>query len=147
MAAHAHLKTEFTEDKKAIISWAGSFIFYRCISISMVFLNKYLLSSEDLKVSWNNCFHTQYMHTWLTMYYNNIRLLLYDSVTVTLWCCHGFCTKCIGYYMNCIGAVTQSYPMGTNTTHHIVTFTQCHFVEKPWLNGRVCNQAVAYHNT
>ena len=52
-----------------------------------------------------------------------VSLLLYDSVTVTQQFSHSFSTKCITYYMNCIGAVTQSNPMGTNTVHI--------FVEKP----------------
>ena len=34
------------------------------------------------------------------MYY--IRQLLYDSISVTLRCSHGFSTKCIGYYTMCI---------------------------------------------
>ena len=38
------------------------------------------------------------------MYY--IRPLLNDSVTVTLPFSHGFSTKCIDYYTNCIDAVT-----------------------------------------
>ena len=58
--------------------------------------------------------------TQLTMYY--IRLLLYDSVIVTLQFSHGFSMKCIGYYTNCIGAVMQSNLTGINT-HRIVTNT------------------------
>ena len=47
------------------------------------------------------------------MYY--IWSLLYDIITVTLQFSHGFSSKWIGYNTNCIGAVTQSKPMGTNT--------------------------------
>ena len=35
---------------------------------------------------------------------------------------HGFSTKCIAYNTNCIGAVSQSNRIGTNT-HCIVTNT------------------------
>ena len=47
------------------------------------------------------------------MYY--IRLFLYDIVNVSLRFSQCYFTKCIGYNVNCIGAIMKSNQIGNNT--------------------------------
>ena len=60
-------------------------------------------------------------HTRLTVYY--IKPFLYDII-VSLRLSHCYFTKCIGYNMNCIGAIMKSNQVGTITIR-IATNTLC----------------------
>ena len=71
-------------------------------------------------------------HTRLTMYY--IRPLLHDIVAISLRLCHGFSTNFIGYRPNCIGAVTQSNTIDTNTQGTVTNTSRRQSVTKSLSN-------------